>query len=86
MSTPSRQQQYINDARLQTRNLWNAYQALLSMQAEWNAQDYGTTLQPGEAQNSGIDRDDVGAVVFATAEAMEALFATGHATNITNLL
>lgn len=86
MSTTSRQQQYINEARMETRNFWNAYQNLLSMQAEWNAQDYGTTLQPGEAQNSGIDRDDVGAVVFATMDAIKTLLATGHATNITNML
>lgn len=86
MSTASRQQQYINEARMETRNFWNAYQKLLSMQAEWNAQDYGNTLQPGESGNSGIDKDDVGAVVFATMDAVETLMGTGHATNITNLL
>ncbi len=82
----SRKSDYITLARQHTTTLWNAYLELKSLQSEWSAQDYGNTLGDGEGANEGYTSTQVGAVVFATADALETLFATGHATNITDLL
>ena len=53
---------------------------------EWNALDYGTTLDAGEGENAGIVRADVGAVVFGTADALRTVLNSGHATNMAKLL
>ena len=82
----SQESDYISEARKQARNLWNAYLALKGMQSEWNALDYGSTLDDGVDANAGYTADEVGAVVFDTADALTTLFNTGHATNIAKLL
>lgn len=86
MATDARKSDYITLARKHARDLWEAYQALLSMQAEWNAQDYGNTLGAGEGANEGIAAAAVGSVVFDTANAITGVMSAGHATNVTNLL
>lgn len=81
-----RDSDYITRARQYDRELWNALNNLLEMQAQWNSLDYGTTLEPGVSENEGITGPMVGAVVFATADAMKALLASGHGTNMAALL
>lgn len=82
----SRQSDYITIARQHTKTLWESYLALKAMQGEWNAQDYGTTLEDGVGANEGYTKTEVGSVVFDTVTAIDAVMAAGHATNITNLL
>lgn len=83
----SREADYITEARAHVRNVWNSLHALKNMQDEWNAQDYGNTLDDGAGDNLGITKTDVGAAVFATTDALVAVaFASGHATNLSNLL
>lgn len=79
---PSRKEEFVADARRHARNLWEAVNALKGLQKEWNALDYGNVL--GDA--SGAPAADVGAVVFATTDAVEGLLASGHATNLCKLL
>lgn len=83
----NRDEEYVRIARQKAIQLWNAYQDLRSMQDEWNAQDYGNTLaiDPG-GNNADITPSDVGAVVFATADAIKVVMDAGHATNVTKLL
>lgn len=85
-TTPSRQSDYISEARENARKLWAAVNDLQAMQEEWNAQTYGSTLANGSGSNEGILATDVGACVFATADALRIVLDDGHATNITNLL
>jgi hypothetical protein len=83
----NRHEEYVSIARQKAIQLWEAYQDLLSMQDEWAAQDYGNTLtiDPG-GNNADILPADVGAVVFATADAIKVVMDAGHATNVTTLL
>jgi len=82
----SRESDFITEARQHNRALWDALNALETLQKEWNALDYGTTLDAGEGENAGIVRADVGAVVFGTADALRAVLNSGHATNMAKLL
>lgn len=43
-------------------------------------------LGDGDGDNSGITQGEVGAVVFATTDAILGLMAEGHGTNMANLL
>lgn len=94
MATQARKQDYIQEARGATRQLWEAYLTLLSLQPEWNGQDYGSTLGEGfeDAQgnpnaHAGLTSAQIGAVVFDTVNAIKsAVVDVGHATNITNIL
>lgn len=82
----ARGQDYITEVRNQTRALWNALNALKAAQREYNALDYGNTLPDGAGENAGVTKMEVGAVVFATADAISALLDQGHATNMGKLL
>lgn len=86
MATAKREQDFITLTRQETRAFWDAYNALRVRQAEWQAQDYGNTLDAGTGENEGIVAADVGAVIFATMDAVKAVMDAGHATNVTNLL
>jgi len=79
-------QAYYSAARIQARAIWDAIATLEAMQARWTALDSGTTMGDGQGTNYGLTAADVGAVVFATADAMRALLDTGHATNLAKLL
>lgn len=79
----ARHEEFVTDARRYSRMIWEGVNALAALQREWNALDYGTTM-PVEV--GGVARADVGAVVFATTDAIEDLLATGHATNMAKLL
>lgn len=82
----SRQSDYTTEARQAARNLWDSILALEALQSEYNALDYGNTLPDGVGENEGINRGEVGAVVFDTANAMRGVLDAGHATNIAKLL
>lgn len=82
----ARSQDYITEARQANRALWDAINTLVSMQREWNALDYGNTLEDGTGSNAGVSAAEVGAVVFDTANALVAVLAQGHATNMAHLL
>lgn len=82
----SREQDFITEARQQNKAIWDGINALVALQREWNALDYGNTLDPGEGDNTGIDAAEVGAVVFDSANAFIGVLAAGHATNMAKLL
>ena len=82
----NRQQDFISTVRNHAKAIWAAEQALLALQSEWNALDYGNTLEDGLGENAGITRAEVGSVTFDTANAINTLFGQGHATNLAKLL
>lgn len=82
----AREQDFISEARAANKAVWDGINKLISLQREWNALDYGTTLNDGEGTNVGITKTEVGAVVFDTANALVATLNQGHATNMANLL
>lgn len=82
----ARGQDFITLARQQNKAIWDGINALVAMQREWNALDYGNTLEDGDGANSEYTADEVGAVVFDTANAFVAVLAAGHATNMAKLL
>ncbi len=82
----SRQQDFITEARAANQAIWDGINALVALQREWNALDYGNTLADGEGANAGYTKGEVGAVVFDTANAMVGVLGAGHATNMANLL
>jgi len=81
-----RQQDFISNARTVNKQIWDGINALVALQREWQALDYGNTLEPGAGANDGLTDTEVGAVVFDTANAMVAVLAAGHATNMARLL
>ena len=81
-----RPQDYITLARQNNKQLWDALNNLIALQREYNALDYGNTLEDGEGDNTGITKAEVGAVVFDTANALAAVLAAGHSTNMAKLL
>lgn len=83
----NRNQDFISEARTHAKAIWEASVALLGMQKEWNAKDFGNTLPDGEGDNAGYTAAEVGSVVFATADEIKLrILDTGHATNLANLL
>lgn len=81
-----RESDYITEARNAARKVWEGVNELKALQREYNALDYGNTLPDGDGENAGITKTEVGAVVFDTANAIEAVFTAGHATNVAKLL
>lgn len=82
----SRESDYMTKARAAARKVWEGVVELKSLQAEWQAQDYGSTLSEGVGANEGITGTMIGAAVFATGDALESLMASGHATNLTDVI
>lgn len=82
----NRHQDYISTVRAANKAIWDGINTLVALQREWNALDYGNTLPPGEGANDGVSRAEVGSVTFDTANALVAVLAAGHATNMANLL
>lgn len=81
-----REQDFITEARSANRAVWEGLLKLKSLQREWNALDYGTTLPPGAGENEGMTAAEVGAVVFDTSNALETVLNQGFATNMAKLL
>lgn len=96
MATEARMSDYVTLVRQATKQLWEAYLELTTLQQEWHGQDYGNTLatylQNVEVNdaNAGLTSAQVGAVVFDTTDhitdALSGVGNTGHRTNITSLL
>ena len=82
----SREQDYISLVRDANRKIWEGINQLKAFQREWQALDYGNTLDVGVGENVGLTAAQVGAVVFDTANALETTLNTGHATNMARLL
>jgi len=82
----SREQDYISLVRQANRQIWDGLNQLIALQREWNALDYGSTLDTGQGENTGITAAAVGAVVFDTANALVSTLNQGHATNMAKLL
>lgn len=82
----AREQDFITLARQANKQIWDGINQLVALQREWNALDYGTTLDSGEGDNTGLNAAVVGAVVFDTANALVATLNAGHATNMAKLL
>lgn len=82
----ARESDFITEARQAARDLWAAILKLEALQSEFNALDYGTTLPDGVGENEGINKAQIGAVVFDTANAMRGVLDAGHATNVAKLL
>jgi hypothetical protein len=81
-----RHQAYMDQVKGLNRQVWDGIHTLLAMQAEWNALDYGSTMEAGSGTNEGITPAEVGAVVFDSANALKAVLNAGHATNMAKLL
>lgn len=77
-----REAEYVAAARAANRAIWDGINQLVALRREWQALDYGTSLDEVE----GIPAAAVGAVVFDTSTALEAVLAQGHATNMAKLL
>lgn len=82
----TREQEYYTEVRAANAALWNAVNALGSLKREWNALDYGNTLDEGNGPHAGLTKTELGAVVFDTTDAIVTLLADGHATNMAKLL
>lgn len=78
----ARTDDYVTEVKAEARSLWDALNALKAKQREWNALDYGNTLP----DTQGVTSAEVGAVVFAAVDAIEAVLNTGVATNIAKVL
>lgn len=79
---------YVSEVRAAAAKVFDGVNALKSLQAEYTAGGYADTLPTAEpgAANEGITKADVAAVVFTTGDALAALLAGGHATNIVKVL
>ena len=82
----ARQQDFYTLARQHNKAIWDGINALVALQREWQALDYGNTLEPGAGANADYTAAEVGAVVFDTANAFVAVLGAGHATNMAKLL
>ena len=82
----TRANDYITAARAANRQVWDGIATLVTLQREWNALDYGTTLPDGTGDNAGVTKSEVGSVVFDTAAALVVVLNAGHATNMASLL
>jgi hypothetical protein len=82
----ARDNDFITEVRALDKQLWDAVHGLKQKQAEYTAKDYGNSLDDGTGANVGYNKVAIGSVVFDTTDAILALFAQGHGTNVANLL
>ena len=81
-----REQDFYTLVKQHNQAIWDGINALVALQREWNALDYGNTLDAGEGENVPLTRTEIGAVVFDTANAFVTVLNVGHATNMAKLL
>ncbi len=79
-------QDFITNARTYVKTAWDAISALQDMQLQWNALDYGNTLENGTGLNSGITSQQVGSAIFAGGDALMAVLEGGNGGNLAKLL
>ena len=84
----SRKSDYVAEARRETTQLIDALDRLRAKQYEWTALDYGTTMTDEDLIGvaDGLVPSDIGAVIFDTVNAIDALLQEGHATNLYKLV
>jgi hypothetical protein len=82
----NREQDFISEARQLNKQIWDGINGLSALQREWNALNYGATLDAGAGANDGISPSDVGSVVFDTTTAFVGVLNAGHATNMAKIL
>lgn len=82
----SRESDFITEVRASNKKIWDGINELIAAQREYNALDYGNTLDDGVGANEGITKLMVGSVVFDTANALVAVLNAGHSTNMAKLL
>jgi hypothetical protein len=84
----ARDEEFTMITRQAAAQLWEAWLTLKGLQNEWNAQDYGNTLDLDVGGVNGhLSPSQVGAVIFDTANAIDtSVMQVGHSTNVTNLL
>lgn len=78
----SRQSDYISLVRQSATEFLIAHDKLLNAQREWNALDYSSTLTDFSGANEGLTKEQIGSVVFDTANAFDDVLTAGHATNL----
>jgi hypothetical protein len=76
------QAEYVRAVKAANKQIWDGIAELAKLRKEWDALALGDTL----ADVEGVTGVEVGAVVHATGEALEAVLAAGHATNMARLL
>lgn len=81
-----REQDFYSEHRANVRKVLEGINGLVAGQREYNALDYGNTLEPGAGENDGVTKVEIGAVVFDTANALVAVLNAGHATNMYKVL
>lgn len=86
MPTSDGKQAYIRDKRAGAKMILDGLNILKGGQPEWNYNDYGNTLEDGAGDNLGVTATQVGAAVFATADAIETLLESGHGSNLAALI
>ena len=83
----AREQDYITEARVAARKVWEGMHELLTLQTEWNALDYANTLDDGDGDNTGVTKAFVSSAVFDTANEIKLrIIDTAHKTNLARLL
>lgn len=84
----SRKNDYVAETRSEVRQLVAALDRLRSKQIEWNANNYGETLTDDDLIGvaDGLHPSDIGAVIFDTVDALDAVLESGHASNLYRLL
>lgn len=78
---------YMTAVRVQTTNLLTVLNQLHLLRQEWDALDYISTYDDAElsGDNEGKTKAQLAAVLGTSLDALDALLAAGHATNLFNL-
>jgi len=84
--TVNRPATYYSLVRSANVQIWQGLQALISLQEEWNANNYAVTLPAGSGDNVPLVAADLGAVVFDAADLLQAVLDAGVATSMAKLL
>lgn len=79
----ARHAKFIEESRQASNLIWQGYNKLQALQAEWTSAGY-TDNMPDE--NADYSKQAVSDVVNTTTDALETFMAAGHATNLTRLL
>lgn len=82
----TRDESYYANVRQAAQQVWFSLHQLKDAQDQWNALDYGNTLADGTGVNAGVTKDQLGAVVFDTTNAIFVVLAAGSSTNLAKLL
>lgn len=76
---------FISNARVAAAKLCDAALQLQDMQTEFNAKDYGNTLEDGTDVNQGFTKAQIGAAIFAGADAVVQLLQGPTGANVVKI-